>query len=461
MTIRQRDRQLTGVLQLSRRRFLHTGIAATMYPAAIASGDPTASEPQVAEPRATSGDVRCEPSWEKRLTIRVSPTPTSDADLVGANERAIQAAVDYAARRGGGTVHLLPGVFRLRNAVYLADRLRLTGSGEKTVLIKEPSSASPLIADSDWYDQEITLADAAGFRVGDGVVLETTNPHNGGHDVVKRTLVAQSGNRFKLDRGLRKNFWLSGKSKASTLFPLLSGDGVRQIVIENLVLDGNREANDNLNGNYGGCIFLQDCRDIAIRDVTARNYNGDGISWQICHDVIVERCQSIGNADLGLHPGSGSQRSVVRNNLVRDNGNIGVFFCWGVRYGVCEKNRIEANGTGVSIGHRDTHNLIRDNDIVDNRRVGVLFRPERGRAFAPHHNRLEQNRIRDNGPADGVAVDVQGEVEDVRIVGNQIEETRQPMQRVGIRIGPKTKDIYLADNRISGFATMVDDQRTG
>ena len=29
-------------------------------------------------------------------------------------------------------------------------------------------------------------------------------------DVIKRTLVARSGNRFKLDKGLRENLWSSG-----------------------------------------------------------------------------------------------------------------------------------------------------------------------------------------------------------------------------------------------------------
>ena len=73
--------------------------------------------------------------------------------------------------------------------------------------LKEPALASKLTADSDWYDQEITLADARGFQVGDGVCLRGRNPHHGGMTVLKRTLVARSGNRFKLDRALRENFW--------------------------------------------------------------------------------------------------------------------------------------------------------------------------------------------------------------------------------------------------------------
>ncbi len=49
-----------------------------------------------------------------------------------------------------------------------------------------------------------------GFKVGDSVVLQAKNPHNHGETVIKCRLVARSGNRFKLDDGLRENVWMSG-----------------------------------------------------------------------------------------------------------------------------------------------------------------------------------------------------------------------------------------------------------
>jgi hypothetical protein len=308
------------------------------------------------------------PAWEKRLTVTVGPR---DADLVGKDDKVIQAAVDYVARLGGGTVRVLPGTYRLRNAVYLQSHVRLLGSGTDAVLIKEGSRTSKLAADSDWYDQEITLADAAGFRVGDGVCLRARNPDTKGFTVVKRTLVACSGNRFKLDRPLRENLWQLGEASASTLFPILSGDNIADVVIEDVTLDGNKENNESLDGNYAGCVFLQDCNRVTLRRVTARRYNGDGISWQVCHDVVVEDCHSHDHAGLGLHPGSGSQRPVVRGNRLVHN-DIGLYFCWGVKSGVAEKNVIEdSRSYGISIGHRDTDNLLRDNDVVRSGKVGV------------------------------------------------------------------------------------------
>lgn len=442
--------------KIDRRAFLGaTGVLATAGWTARLFGEEAHARrnglPPVTNPRATAGDEVHEPNWDERFTVTVGP---KQADLVGNSEKVLQAAVDYVARFGGGTVHVLPGLYTLRNAVYLPSKVRILGSGADSVLKKAPSIRTKLAADSDWFDQEITLEDADGFQVGDGVCLQTKNPHNGGTDVIKRTLVARSGNRFKLDRALRKNYWLMGESTAATLFPLLTGENIADVVIENITLDGNKQSNENLNGNYAGCIFLQDCNRITMRSVTARHYNGDGISWQICHDVVVENCHSHDNVGLGLHPGSGSQRPLIRKNRLERN-DIGVFFCWGVRHGLAEANRIDGCRFGISIGHRDTDNVIRENVVRGSGNVGVVFRAERGKAFAPHRNRLERNRILDSGAEDGIGVDVQGETESVTIAGNEIRETREPKRRIGVRIGAETRDVRLVDNQIAGFAQAV------
>ena len=436
----------------SRRGFLGTATSLVFGSAVAARA--CDDRPGLANSRATSGDP-VEPNWSERLTLTVGP---KEADLVGGDDKILQAAVDYVARLGGGTVHVKPGVYRLRNAVYLQSRVRILGSGLESVLLKEPSQSVALAADSDWYDQEITLADSAGFRIGDGVCLRAKNPHNGGATVIKRTLVARSGNRFKLDKALRENLWLKGDPTASTLFPILSGEYVSDIAIENITLDGNKDHNANLDGNYAGCIWIQDCNRIAIRGVTARNYNGDGISWQVCHDVVVEDCHCHDNAQLGLHPGSGSQRPVIRH-CKSERNDIGIYFCWGVKHGLAEKNQLLENRShGVSIGHCDTDNVVRDNEVLRSGKVGVLFRGE-SKSFAGHRNRIENNRIIDSGPETGTGIDVQGETESITIAGNEIRETREPMSRVGVRIGAQAGDVTLRDNRIEGYAVEISDQR--
>ncbi|GMV90719.1 MAG: hypothetical protein AMXMBFR82_04970 [Candidatus Hydrogenedentota bacterium] len=441
--------------ELTRRDMFRTlsGVAASVAWAGLVSA---ADLPEVTHPRATSGDGAVEPEWEQRLTITAGP---DKADLVGASDKVIQAAVDYVARMGGGTVQVLPGEYRMRNAVYIPSGVRILGSGLDSVLVKEPCVETTIAEDSDWYDQEITLADASGFEVGDGICLQCKNPHHGGQQVVKRTLVARSGNRFKLDKALRENFWMDTTPTVSSLFPLLTAEYASGIVIENIALDGNRANNPNLNGNYAGGIWMQDCSQLIFRGVTSRSYNGDGFSWQICHDVLVENCHSHDNADLGMHPGSGSQRPIIRNNRIERN-NIGIFFCWGVKYGLAEKNAISDIATaGISIGHRDNENIVRDNDVVRSGVCGVLFRPERGEGYTATGNRVENNRIVDSGAEEGIGVDIQGVTRGNTIARNEIRETRGPASRIAIRIGAEAGDNIIEGNRIEGYETDITDLR--
>lgn len=443
---------------LTRRGFL--GMAALGATAGRNLAWAEDGRPVVSNPRATDGDDAFEPNWDEKLTLTVG-TDGREADLCGRDDKVIQAALAHVARLGGGTVRLLPGTFTLRNAVVLPSRVRLVGSGLDTILTKVPSRSVALADDSDWYDREITLEDARGFRVGDGVVLRGMNRDTQGSVVLKRTLVARSGNRFRLDAGLRENLWISGKPTCASMFPLLTAERAADVVIEDLALDGDRANNERLDGNYAGCIFLQDCNRFTIRGVTARNYHGDGISFQICHDVVVENCHSHDNADLGLHPGSGSQRPLLRNNRLERN-TIGLFWCWGVKYGLAEKNRIEGNRNyGISIGHHDTDNLMRDNDVIDSGKVGILFRDEsRGKDFWPNRNRVESNRIVNSGGDDGIAIDVRGRTRDLRITGNLLRETRAPLRRTGLRVSADAGAIALAENRIEGFATPMVDLRS-
>jgi hypothetical protein len=96
---------------LRRRHFLHTSGALL---AGVLLGRRRAGAedlPQNKNPRAIFGDS-VEPDWDERLSISVGQDKS--ADLSGSTDRVIQAAVDYVAHRGGGTVRILPGTYRLR-----------------------------------------------------------------------------------------------------------------------------------------------------------------------------------------------------------------------------------------------------------------------------------------------------------------------------------------------------------
>jgi nitrous oxidase accessory protein NosD len=138
----------------------------------------------------------------------------------------------------------------------------------------------------------------------------------------------------------------------------------------------------------------------------------------------------------------------------------GVYFCWGAQHGLYEKNLIEDCKYGMTLGHSDSDNLIRDNDIRRSGEAGIHFRGG-NKAFAPHRNRIEKNRIVDSGGEKGIAIHVNGQTEAVRLVKNELRENRKPMSRIGILIEAETKDIRCEDNLIEGFAVAIKDLHKG
>jgi polygalacturonase len=255
---------------------------------------------------------------------------------------------------------------------------------------------------------------------------------------------------------------VANKAQAATVFPIVSGSHIEGARVENLIIDGNKRENVALNGCRGGGIFLYRGFGTVIENCVVRNYHGDGISFQQSNDVLVQGCVSEDNAGLGLHPGSGSQRPVVRECIARRNGEDGLFLCWRVRHGLFEKNILEDNGRyGISIGHKDTDNLLHDNQVRSNHEDGIFFRNET-EGMAGHRNRLENNVIENNGAKAGVAgIRVRGETRDLVFRNNIIRDTRAPearQQSVGIRIEEPAGEVVLDGNKIDA-KTKVDDRR--
>jgi len=193
-----------------------------------------------------------------------------------------------------------------------------------------------------------------------------------------------------------------------------------------------------------------------------RGFSGDGISFQQSNDVLVQECLSEGNAGLGLHPGSGSQRATIRKCVARTNGTDGLFLCWRVRHGLFEDNLLEGNSrNGISIGHKDTDNLLRNNQVRDNAEDGIYFRDESA-ALAGHRNRLEDNLIENNGRSQNVAgIRIRGETRDVVLKNNRIQDTRpvgSRKQTTGILLEKNVGEVSL-DNNTLDTKVPVDDQR--
>ena len=373
--------------------------------------------------------------------------------IMGSTNKALQAAVDYVAALGGGVVEIGPGEYWMEDSLHLRSGVTVRGQGERTVLKKCDGFTAKLTLDGDYGEEQFTVnpEDAEHFEVGMGVSVFDDNA--GGFHTAVATILSADGNSFQISKPILADCMVHRNARVQTTFPVVSGYHIEGARVENLTVDGNKQNNPHLNGCRGAGIFLYRGHGTQIIGCTVRDYHGDGISFQQSNDVVVEDSICHDNTHLGLHPGSGSQRPTIRRCRSYQN-NLGLFLCWRVKHGVFEANELFENDTfGISIGHKDTDNLFRENVVRANRRYGVYFRNE-SEPMAGHRNRFEHNIIQDNGNAEeGAGVVVDGETHDLTFINNQIIETRsgeERTQRYGVWVKEKASRVTLKDNEIQG-----------
>jgi parallel beta-helix repeat protein len=427
------------------------GLSGPMTSGAADLPAPDAPSPYRQLPKAMHGQMTIAP----RLTVGLR-----DADLTGTDNRVLQAAVDYVAGLGGGTVEIGPGEFLMRDSLHLRPCVTVRGQGVQTILRKARAASSPLEIDGDYGEEQVTLKNPEGFQVGDGVAVWDKNA-NGFHTTVAR-ITGRNGNSFALDLPLNADCMVRNQAQAATVFPVLSGCQVEGVRVEAVTIEGSKEENVPLNGCRGGGIFLYRCPGAVLARCLVRRYHGDGISFQQCNDVQVLECVSEDNAALGIHPGSGSQRPIVRGCTARRNGEDGLFLCWRVKHGLFEDNTLQENGRfGISIGHKDTDNLLRSNKVLGNHEDGLFFRDET-EGMAGHRNRAENNLFENNGLNRAAAgIRVRGTTRDLVFRGNTIRDTRagrDRQQTTGIALGENVGAVQMDGNTIEA-ATPVADAR--
>jgi hypothetical protein len=404
------------------------------------------------------------PSQQAPLTVTVGP---ADADVIGADNVAIQKAVDRVAAAGGGTVVIKAGTYLLANSVRLASHLTLRGEGpDKTLLKKTPGVRSNLKLDADYGEMIATVEDARGFAPGMGVtILDKASP--GGWTPSVRTIVSIEGNTLHFDRFLRMDYSVANQGEVFNTFPLVAGYDVADVRVEDLTVDGGRADSVVLDGCQAAGIYFFHSQRMTIHNCVARNYPGDGISTQFVEAPIVDNCEVYGNAQLGIHLGTGALYGIVRYNRAHDNGQDGLYLCWRVQHALYESNQSWNNGRdGISLGHKDTDNTFIKNGISGNGRAGIYFRDETA-ANAANRNFFQENLIQDNGRPDapGYGIRIEGETRDLRFVSNTIRSGRPDgvvVQPVGIYIGPKAD--YITSERtlfVGDLKQAIIDESTG
>ena len=400
------------------------------------------------------------PAVEGLVTVNRAPLVITvggtSADLPAFTSEAIQLAVDAAATRGGGTVRLGPGTFAVSGPIRLASNITLDGAGPETILMKGDGVRTGFVVDADYGMIKITVADSAGLGVGTGIQLYD-DLHNGGWDVTTAVITAVDGNVLFIDNPTCNDYIAEQNGVVSSAFPIISAVDVENVRIANLVVDGNRTKNDYINGCVGGGVYIHRSRNCQISGVHVRNFNGDSFSWQITENITVRNCEASNGGGLGFHPGTGSDNTLMENNVSHHNDQDGIFLCWRVQHSTFRGNQSYGNKRyGISIGHKDTDNLFEDNRVYENGRDGVAFRDE-NEQNSGHRNTFVRNRVEDNGSAGEPAYgfNIGGLTRGVVLKDNVIRSSGKGNQQAAVFVGRQAGDVEMDGNQISGHPVIV------
>lgn len=385
---------------------------------------------------------------ERKITVG-----GTNAEIHGYTSEAIQTAIDALRNTcKSGTIMLLPGNYDITAPVRLYDNMSLVGSGANTVLKKCKGFRSPFALDADYGELQITVADASGFKPGMGVAIYDETQRSG-WDLTTARITQIKDNVIFIDDYLVRDYHADKKGTLSNSCSVISAVDVNNVRIANLTVDGNRESNDMIDGCRAGGIYLHKVHKAVVENVTVKNFNCDGISWQITEYVTVRNCEVYGCANSGLHPGTGSPFTLVEGNNSYNNDGYGLFVCWRVKNGIVRNNSFHNNGiNGICTGHKDIDMLYAGNHIFENGSDGIQLRGELA-MNAPHRSIFKQNLIENNGiKENGYGISVNCKAEGVVLEDNIIRNTGNGKQAAAVRLTANSLPVELKNNKISGHA---------
>src|SRR6266852_57665 len=275
-------------------------------------------------------------TWSEQPTTRVGAVEVrvgiDDSDIRGSDHRALQAAVDYAAKLGGGTVRIGPGQYQMRNALILRDNVHVSGDPRKAICCLafpvvggwnvKNAGVEGLTIDGNQAKAEYV----DGCRAG-GIYLFESDNISVRHCVVRN--YKGDGISFQVSQHVTVEDCLCENNTGLGIHP---GSGSQHPVVRR-----NRSLNNGDDGLY--------------------------VCWRVKHGRFEDN-EIRGNHGVGVSIGHKDTDNLFRGNLITANAKAGVLFReesqpMGAHRNVFESNRILDNGAkegNVSIvirGHHD------------------------------------------------------------------------------------------------------------
>lgn len=364
----------------------------------------------------------------------------NNSEVTGFNNQSIQFAID-AVSKTGGTVKLSPGTFKIFAPVLMKSNVKLVGSGIETILKRDIGVQTGFVVDADFGELKLTVENSDGFEV--GMKIQVKDEENSGCWNVSTAYVTDVVDSIiYIDKGLIRDYRSDKNGLISNASSVIDVLDVENCSISDFVVDGNRAENFFADGCNNAGILILRSKKVTVNRVHVKDFNGEGISWQITENVTIQNSEISGSGNTGLHPGTGSPFTVIENNDIHHNDMDGLFICWRVYESRVESNKMHDNGRfGICTGHKDTDVLFRGNHVYSNKSDGINLRGER-EANAPHRNSFIGNTIENNN---GYGFSVNSKANELMLTNNVFKNS-EGIQKAGIYIYKNGSTPILGNN---------------
>ena len=294
-----------------------------------------------------------------------------------------------------------------------------------------------------------------------GVAIYDENQRSG-WDLTTAVITEIKDNTLFIDNYLVRDYRSDRKGTVANACSVISAVDAENVRVARLTVDGSGDTNEMIDGCRAGGIYLHRVKNAVIEDVTVRNFDSDGISWQTTEYVTVRNCEVYGCTNSGLHPGTGSPFTLVEGNRSHDNGGYGLFVCWRVRDGIVRNNSFYNNGrNGICTGHKDTDMLFAANHVYENGSDGIHLRGETD-LNAPHRSIFRENIIENNGmKGDAYGISINSKAQGVVIGNNTIRNTGKGNQVAALLLTDNSLPVEMKNNIIFGHSRgeVVNEQK--